>query len=160
MDSESWDENMDIIFEEVPDFPKDKIEVVVKSYQENKVVRDVIAYLSDFNLSTSEYLPLKTSDKIVMVAIKDIVLAEVEGTRLTITTVKGKYVIIERLYRLKEKIQPMGFVQVSKHTLVNVNHLDYLEDSFSGNMLAVFSSGDKTIVSRKYLKDLLQFLGL
>lgn len=151
---------MKVYFEENPDLALDELEVVVKGSEYSKLVQDLLRYISNYEQSPSDFLPIKASDRITMVAVKDIILAEVNGTQLTIETVKGSYEITERLYRFMEKVGHADFVQISRHAIVNVNHLDYLEDSFSGNMLAVLTNGTKTSVSRKYLKGLLVFLGL
>ncbi|YAB14787.1 LytTR family DNA-binding domain-containing protein [Lactiplantibacillus plantarum] len=52
------------------------------------------------------------------------------------------------------------FVQVSKHAVLNLNHLITLSDSFSGNMTARLTNQVKTEVSRKYVKSLMTSLGV
>lgn len=151
---------MRVYFEEIPDFSLDELEVIVRGRESTKQVKELLSHISQYGQSSIEYLPLKTIDRIMMVAIKDIILVEVNGTELTIETIKGRYKIKERLYRFMEKVPHAHFVQISRHAIVNVNHLEYLEDSFSGNMIAFLTHGLKTSVSRKYLKDLLVFLGL
>lgn len=151
---------MKIDFEESEHLAADEVEVLVRGRRDNALVEQVLAYIADFKPVKIDYIPLKTADRIVMVDIKDIIMVDVEGSKLHLVTTKGNHIITERLYKFKEKVRRGDFVQISKHALVNINHLDYLEDSFSGNMTAFLSQGHKTTVSRKYLKDLLNFLGL
>jgi DNA-binding LytR/AlgR family response regulator len=64
------------------------------------------------------------------------------------------------LAHFADRLASPDFVQVSKHAIVNLNHLLSLEDSFSGSMTAKLSEHTKTSVSRKYVQLLAQRLGL
>ena len=66
----------------------------------------------------------------------------------------------KRLYKFQERLNNPDFVQVSKHGLINIQHLEALEASFSGNMLAILTGKRKVDVSRRYLKNLEKRLGL
>ena len=46
------------------------------------------------------------------------------------------------------------------HSVINIDHLESLSDSFSGNMMAKMTRGLKSSVSRKYVKSLMDYLGL
>lgn len=51
-------------------------------------------------------------------------------------------------------------MQVSRHSVINLNYLESLESGFAGNMVAILAEGLKTEVSRRYLPDLERELGL
>lgn len=71
-----------------------------------------------------------------------------------VTAVAGgqRYEARYRLYQLAEMLHSAGFVQISKSTLVNVNHVASVEAEFSGNYTAFLKSGEKLLISRKYMK--------
>ena len=51
-------------------------------------------------------------------------------------------------------------MQISKTTLINLSYMDSIEPGFSGTLLLKLKNGDKDYVSRKYLPDLKNYLGL
>lgn len=137
-----------------------ELEVLVKSRVLNGETQDFLDYLEAYSQEVQAVLPVKTSDRIEMLRLDDIVLADVVGNRLILETSKGRFETNERLYRLKQRLGHSDFVQVSKHALININHLEALEASFSGNMLALLTGHLKTDVSRRYLPNLEKRLGL
>ena len=137
-----------------------ELEVVVKSKAHTPEVQALLNYLHRYKSENLDIIPLKTSDRIEMVKVSDIILVDVDGTDLLIDTRYGQLRTKERLYKLQERVNHPDLLQISKHALININHLDYLEDSFSGAMTAFLSNKIKTTVSRKYLKDLAKYLGL
>ena len=64
-----------------------------------------------------------------------------------------------RLYQVLTRLNE-NFVQVSKHGIINLNHLLSLEAGFTGNMIAKLNFDQRADVSRKYLPELERRLGL
>ena len=84
---------------------------------------------------------------------------EVQGTSLTYYTLGEVVKTTGRLYQVLENLND-NFVQVSRHSIINLNYLESLESGFAGNMVAILAKGLKTDVSRRYLRDLERELGL
>lgn len=145
-------------------FQEDKecleLEVLVRKATYDKEVEQLLAYLGQFGLTTPEVIPIKTSDRIQMIKLADLIAVDVEGTSLRLYTCQGQLLVTDRLYKFQEKVNSPDMVQVSKQTLINIKHLDYLEASFSGNMTAFLTNKVKVTVSRRYLKALEKTLGL
>ncbi|EHJ55717.1 LytTR family DNA-binding domain-containing protein [Streptococcus urinalis] len=119
-----------------------------------------MTYLESYAQEKSDIIPLKTPDGIRLLKKDSIIAVDVDGRQLQLKTLKGNFYITERLYQFKERINSTDIVQVSKQSLININHLNKLEASFSGNMLAILINDVKVMVSRRYLKNLEQKLGL
>lgn len=147
-------------FEEDKQLPKDVIEILVKSCQFDNSVQKVLDYLAQFEQKEPTVLPIKTVDRIEMLRVADLILVDVDGSALILETTQGRLVTTDRLYKFRERLANPDFVQVSKHALININHLQALEKSFSGNMLAILTGKTKTDVSRRYLSELERRLGL
>lgn len=147
-------------FEEDRELDLDAIDVRVRSQSLTPPVQHFLNYLEAYQAEAPAIVPIKTADRIEMLRVADLILVEVEGTSLILTTTKSRFVMTERLYRFQERLNNPDIVQVSKQSLININHLDYLEDAFSGSMTAFLSRQLKTGVSRKYLKDLSARLGI
>lgn len=137
-----------------------ELEVVVRKSSYDEEVQAVLAYLSQFGQVSPDIVPVKTADRIQMLRVAELIAVEVEGSDLRLHTQKGTLVTTDRLYKFQARLNNPDLVQVSKQTLLNIAHLNYLEASFSGNMTAFLSQGVKVTVSRRYLKALEQKLGL
>ena len=147
-------------FEEDSSLPKEAIEVLVRSGKYDQAVQDVLDYLAKFEQGRVEILPVKTAVRTELLRVSDLILVDVDGTSLILETTNGRLITTGRLYKFREHLANPDFVQVSKHALININHLKSLENSFSGNMLAMLTNDVTTNVSRRYLSDLEKALGL
>lgn len=138
---------------------EDEIEVEVRASDKNGVVKRLINYLNKFGKRNRNLLPVKTSDRIVTVKRDELIKVEVQGTSITYYTVSEVVKTTGRLYQILENLND-DFVQVSRHSAINLNYLESLESGFAGNMVAILAEGLKTDVSRRYLPDLERELGL
>ena len=145
-------------FEE--DEASQEMSILVTKDRFDAEVETVIAILEQLQSGQKEVIALKTQDRVQLLKVKDLITVEVDGNDLVITTVKGVLRTQGRLYRLKEQLAHPDIIQVSKYCLINIHHLDYLENSFSGNMMAFLTGNVKTSVSRRFLKDLEKRLGI
>lgn len=147
-------------FEKIEALEPDEVQVLVQSQEKTKEVQDLLDYLSSYDREDVTVLPIKTDDRIEMLKVEDLIYVDVEGSYLILEACKGRFLTNDRLYKFAERLNNPDFVQVSKHALLNINHLEALEASFSGNMLAILTGQRKLDVSRRYLKYLEQRLGL
>lgn len=146
------------LFKENPN--KEEIELVIAKESHDQEVAALVDYLQGFKAMKADVLAVKIEDSIQLLKLTEIIAVEVDGDYLDIMTNQGQYHTRERLYKLKEKLPSSNFIQVSKQSLININHLIRLEASFSGNMLAILSQKNKVIISRRYVKELEKSLGL
>lgn len=105
-------------------------------------------------------IPIRIDDQLVMVKIEEIIMADIDKNVLTIHTVDGFYMTKETLINFQNRVNRRNFLQISRHAIINIDHLESLSDSFSGNMMAKLTRGIKSSVSRKYVKSLMDYLGL
>lgn len=147
-------------FEKIEALEPDEVQVLVQSQEKTREVQNLLDYLSSYDREDVTVLPIKTNDRIEMLKVEDLIYVDVEGSYLILEACKGRFLTNDRLYKFAERLNNPDFVQVSKHALLNINHLEALEASFSGNMLAILTGQRKLDVSRRYLKYLEQRLGL
>lgn len=147
-------------FEQQSDISVTDPEVVVKAASQEADILTLMAYIDHFDQSQPAILPVKTSDRLMMVKTADIILADIQQGQLLLYTATGVIKSKEPLVHLQKRLANPDFVQVSKHAILNLNHLFTLSDSFSGNMTASLANQVKTDVSRKYVKSLMQSLGI
>lgn len=149
---------MKVKFQEDPSL-EDEIEVEIRASAESGTVKRLVSYLNKFGKRDRNLLPVKTSDRIVTVKRDELIKVEVQGTSLTYYTLSEVVKTTGRLYQVLENLNE-DFVQVSRHSVINLNYLESLESGFAGNMVAILAEGLETEVSRRYLPDLERELGL
>lgn len=66
----------------------------------------------------------------------------------------------EKLYEFEDVSARSSLFRCSKSMILNADKIDYIRPSFSGRFEAVLSNGEAVIVSRKYVADLKQLLGI
>ncbi|WP_265458476.1 LytTR family DNA-binding domain-containing protein [Enterococcus sp. HY326] len=139
---------------------EDELEIFIKAAPANQQVQRLVAELEYLLEETPTAIPLKQKERIALVKVETIAVVSVQKAELTIKTLNGEYQTKERLYQFVERLRNPDFLQISKFCVININQLDYLEDSFSGNMLAFLKGGYQESVSRKYLPNLMKRLGV
>lgn len=137
----------------------DEIKVEVKSAEQDSTINKLLAYISKFDKQERSLLPIKTSDRIVTIKMNTLIKIEVQATSLTYYTTAEVVKTTGRLYQVL-KVLNDNFVQVSRHSIINLNYLESIENGFSGNMIVMLANNLKTDVTRKYLPELEKELGL
>ncbi|WP_035178359.1 LytTR family DNA-binding domain-containing protein [Lentilactobacillus farraginis] len=151
---------MDIHFHLDKELKAGEVDITVTANQKSAEVAKIIDYLQNYQAEIPNVIPIKTADKVLLVKTQDIILVDISGTQLFVYTPQRVISTTGRLYAFYARLKNMNFIQVSKHAILNVDHLISLEDSFAGGMTAILTGKLKTSVSRKYLSDLEQKLGL
>ena len=141
---------MKIRFEMKAEFSEKDPHIVIQAAQLTDQAREIMEYLEQFSTTNQVAIPIRTDDYLVMVKIEDLILADIDKNLLTIYTVDGIYKTKETLINFQNRI----------NRRINIDHLESLSDSFSGNMMAKMTRGIKSSVSRKYVKSLMNYLGL
>ncbi|MCX0279617.1 LytTR family DNA-binding domain-containing protein [Bombilactobacillus mellis] len=137
----------------------DEIKVEVKSAEQDSTINKLLAYISKFDKQERSLLPIKTSDRIVTIKMNTLIKIEVQATSLTYYTTEEVVKTTGRLYQVLEVLND-DFVQVSRHSIINLNYLESIENGFAGNMIVMLANNLKTDVTRKYLPELEKELGL
>lgn len=151
---------MKIIFENDDNISSEEPLIIVKSNQLKDEAKDIWDYINQYNKVRLDLIPLKVDEKILMIKVDTIITVEVYGRELKVYTLEGVYSSIGSLTGFYNKLNLKNFIQVSKNSIININHLDSLSDSFSGNMMAKLTNNIKVSISRKYVKALFECLGL
>lgn len=71
---------------------------------------------------------------------------------------KNRYLVKKRLYELEEILNPKKFVRISNSEIVNIKKVNKINFKITGTIILYFKNGDKTYVSRRYVKKIKEFL--
>ncbi|KRM69735.1 LytTR family DNA-binding domain-containing protein [Apilactobacillus ozensis] len=150
---------MKINFSQDNNLDEHEILVDVHASQLSSEVVDLIHKLESFEENSSKHVSIYYRDQFIMLNQSDVISVEVLKNKLTINTTKNTYETNGSLKNMVDKLNH-DFIQISKFAVVNINHLKSMETAFSGNMTAFLTNGLKVHVSRKYLPNLKQRLGI
>lgn len=145
---------MKIDFNQDDQLPDGEINILVSASQLSDEVIDLLANLKNLSKDDDNWLPINTADRVQMQSIADIVGVEIYHNELMFYTTKSTYTTNGTLKDVYSKLKSHHFIQINKSAIINIDHLDYMETAFSGNMTAFLTNDLKLSISRKYLPGL------
>lgn len=97
----------------------------------------------------------------LVVPLEGVTRIETAEKRAWIHTVDGKRLESPmRLFELEDALEGTEFVRVSRQTLVNLDHVMGIRPEPNGRLALKTDSGDIVIVSRSYVSDLKEKIGI
>lgn len=105
-------------------------------------------------------LALLVDDKIILLNYDDIIYLESSDGKCTIYTQDQLVVVSEALVVLEKKLVGKSFLRVHRSFIINLDHVLEIEPWFNSTYNLLMENGSKVPVSRTYIKDLKQLLGI
>ena len=134
------------------------------SEEENAVIR--IASLTDsvrsaINLLENQCptIPVQADGKTLMCRTDQIYYIESVDKRTFVYTKAGCYETKHRLYELQE-IMDSRFFRCAKAMIINIRKIRAVKSELNGRMRAELLNGEQIIISRGYVKELKEKLGV
>lgn len=116
--------------------------------------KEVTALLQLLQRKASGKLLLYKEEEQFIVPAGEIAFLETSGSKLLAYTQSEVYEAKLKLYEVKELLSAQSFVQISKSTIVNIDHVRSIQAEFSGNYRIKLNSRKESLtISRKYFKD-------
>ena len=128
----------------------DEVEVIVKYGAMNKEVERITNILQSFNAR----IKCNQDNKEKLVNVADIYYFESTDKMTFVYCEQEVYRTDLRLYQIVEEFAHMGFVQISKSCVLNVNVLDSMTPLFNSRMEATLKNAERLFVSRRYLSNI------
>lgn len=119
----------------------------------------VLSYIDHFT-TDKENLIIRSNEELRMIQKSEITCAEVQDKALTIYTKSEQIVTSKSLSTLMKEMNSETFLKVSKAEMLNIQMIDRVEPSFSGNLIARMKNGRKVSISRRYVAALKERLGI
>lgn len=150
---------IDVNYQQNKQLAANQIAVTVQSKSLSSDVQKLVTTLENFD-NHFDVMPLAIDEKVVMVQTNDIIAITILDGELTVYTSQQEFHLRGKLKAMLQRLDVNDFIQISKSAVINLNHLHSLEASFSGNMTAFLDEKLKLTVSRKYLLELKESLGM
>ena len=99
-------------------------------------------------------------DELHQLKLSEVFYFEVVDERAFVYTRSEVFEAKEKLYEFERLCAGSALFRCSKSMILNAEKIDYVRPSLSGRFEAVFSNGEKVVVSRKYVAELKRMLGV
>ena len=99
-------------------------------------------------------------DTLRRLKLSEVLYFEVVDDRSFVYTQTEVFEAKEKLYEFERLCAGSALFRCSKSMILNAEKIDYVRPSLSGRFEAVLSSGEKVVISRKYVADLKRMLGV
>lgn len=107
-----------------------------------------------------QVLPIQMDERIYMLQVPEIIAIGVENGETTIYTKNMTYIIHEPLSALERKIGGHPFLRVHRAFLINLKEIKEIQPWFNHTFQLTMSNGLKVPVSRSYMKDFKEKVGI
>src|SRR5699024_10882176 len=121
---------------------------------------DILLHLRQYTVPSAQKLGVKTADGILMIHKTEILFAEIFGKHLSITSKEETITTRMTLSALQRTLSNPSVIQTTKSSIVNITFIKKVDPSLSGNLTATLTNGKKISISRRYVKNVNQALGL
>ena len=102
----------------------------------------------------SNNLFVQKSEKLVNLAVQNIVHLEASKDYTIISTKSEQFVSSTGISKLEEKLDPEIFIRIHRSTIINLQKLTEIEKFGSGNLAAHMENGKTFAISRSYAKSI------
>ena len=147
-----------------------KFEVIIKpNYLEPivvihtpKITPDVMALIEMFDRSGVKpaSLMVKKDEKLFIIEPEQIEIIRTEGGSIKLYDRQAQdYTSSKPLHEIQDWLGS-DFVRISKSTIVNINRVDHISQSFNTSMHIKMKNGISDYISRKYWMDFRKLFGL
>jgi len=134
-------------------------EVIFNVHNVQEKVTEAIELLTSSN-EVIKHLLGRKEEKYYKVNVDEIFYIESIDRKVFIYTKTKTYEISEKLYVLEEQLSSMNFIRISKSLLLNIDKIHSFYPKLSGNLEALLTNNEKVIISRRYVSNLKNKLGM
>lgn len=132
------------------DLSCDDIEVLIRYAKVNKRVERLILLIQSFDTR------IKCNEESIehLINVSDIFYIESVDKRTFVYLEEKVFRTDYRLYQLVENLTDLGFVQISKSCILNINALESIKPLINSRMEATLKNGERLYITRKYLESI------
>lgn len=130
----------------------DEIEVIIKGDASGDKVKSLVELLNNSDSErVSGVIVGKKDEREYVLPIDKIECFETRDANTIVKHNLNEYRVRVKLFEAEKMYKGYGFRRISKSTILNCNHIKYIEVEFSGNYQVVTKSGANATISRRYV---------
>lgn len=144
---------------------KISIETIEKVQEEEILIRchevtdEIVSYINSFKKQDKELIGYIQND-IHRILISDVYYIEAVDKKVFIYCQNKVYESKQKLYELEKSCENRRFFRCSKSTLLNIEKITLIRPFIGGRFEAVLDNKEKVVVSRQYVPQLKNKIGL
>ena len=137
-----------------PNIKEPEFSVVCREYNDD--IREILELVSLVNNTISGIREEET----YFIPLSDVLYFETVDGKVFFYTADNTFETLTKMYRLEEKFQNTPFSRISKSLIVNLRHVRSIKAEKNSRMCVTLSNGERVIVSRQYLNNIREKLGV
>lgn len=145
---------MKITIENLPDGAEEEI-IIRSNNMDSEMLELIFALKAGRNritaFSQNEIVKLNSNDIFYFESVDNKVYAYCENSVFDVK---------QKLYELEELYSRQDFVRISKAMIVNISKIRKIVPMFNGRLEALLNNGEKVVISRQYVPELKNKLGI
>lgn len=107
-----------------------------------------------------EKLTAYKNSKIYLINVEEVYCFYTEARKVYLFTESDSFYIKHTLLELEERLRGTSMIRVSKGVIINMDKVLNFEQMFNGNLIVNFENGKKEYVSRRYLRNIKEYLNI
>ena len=134
-----------------------KAKDIILSHKSNRVGDRLDALIND-QQTENKYLSrllIKAKGRIYFVRTEEVAYIQAAGNYVLIHSSETEHLLRESLHIMEKRLDPEKFVRIHRSTIVNVDHIQEIRPSASGDYSISMQGGPKLSLTRKYKDRLL-----
>lgn len=131
--------------------------ISIRAAEMTDEIKNVVKYIE--SLGSNSTLNGRIDKDIYRIRLDHVHRFFIEDKVPQLQTSKNTYAVDKRLYQIEE-ITGLDFIKISKSEIININFLDHLSITPSGQIKIYMKNGEYTFSSRRYLKSIKERLSL
>lgn len=121
--------DLDVVDYLLKPFSFDRFERAIKKvtllkHSENGPCQDIQSKIIP---STDDFIFVRTDFKTVKIRIREIYYIEGSGNYVTLSTEKGKIIVLQNLKKFEEQLMPYSFIRVHRSYIISLKHIESIE---------------------------------
>lgn len=99
-------------------------------------------------------------DEVYILDIEKIELIYTEDKKVYARTEDDVFILRKRIFELEEMLSEMSFIRISNSEIANFKKVKSINFKLTGTIMLKLESGNKTFVSRRYIKKIREYLSI
>lgn len=126
----------------------EKPQIIIKCAEVDRRMKRIIEKIEQSNIMLSG----KKEERIYALEAESFYYIEAVDNRTFIYTEKDVFENNLKLYELVERLKDTSFIRISKHLIVNIDHIHSVRALINGKFEVLLTNGEIVIVNRHYVK--------
>ena len=132
--------------------------VTIRAKEKTSLIDNIIQAVE--NVSEHEYTRISAykEEEVILLSQRDIIRAHSHNHKVMVQTDTDTYIVKNTLIAVEEILDPERFIRISNSEIINLYKVSSFDLNIKGSIGILFDNGIKSWVSRRYLKNVKEFL--